>query len=281
MCCAALRSAAHWRLERDREARFRFGHDSGAAAKAFLAHTKWLLGEVEPTRALIEEAVAHAVETDHAPTMANTYFYKTHFETLRGDAGATRRDADIVVKLSQENALPHFTALGAVQSAWASARLDGHEIGAMQLRRALVAYTGQGNKQFVPFFQGLLAEIEAQGDAEGALTRIEEAVALAGETAEHWSDAFLQRLRGEILLKRDPTNTALAEDALLTAVALAQQQKARSFELCAALSLAKLYQSNGRPADAHAVLAPGLEGFSPTAELPEIEEAQALLAALA
>jgi hypothetical protein len=58
-------------------------------------------------------------------------------------------------------------------------------------------------------------------------------------------------------------------------------QKARSFELRAALSLAKLYHSTDRPADAHAVLAPALEGFSPTPEFPEIEQAQTLIAALA
>ena len=73
------------------------------------------------------------------------------------------------------------------------------------------------------------------------------------------------------MLKRDPANTAPAEEAFLTAIAIAQQQKARSFELRAALSLAKLYQSTGRAADAHAVLAPALEGFSPTPEFPEIE----------
>jgi SAM domain (Sterile alpha motif) len=61
---------------------------------------------------------------------------------------------------------------------------------------------------------------------------------------------------------------------------VAQQQKARSFELRAALSLAKLYQSTGRAADAHAVLAPALEGFSPTPEFPEIAEARGVLAAL-
>jgi hypothetical protein len=60
-----------------------------------------------------------------------------------------------------------------------------------------------------------------------------------------------------------------------------RKRKARSFELRAALTLAKLYQSTGRLAEAHAVLAPALEGFSPTAEMPEIAEAQALLAALA
>jgi predicted ATPase len=89
------------------------------------------------------------------------------------------------------------------------------------------------------------------------------------------------RIRGEILLKRDPANTAPAEEAFLAAIAIAQQQKARSFELRAALSLAKLYQSTGRPADAHAVLAPALEGFSPALEFPEIAKAQTLLAVLA
>jgi tetratricopeptide (TPR) repeat protein len=206
--------------ERDRKAPFRFG-DTGAAARVYLANTKWQLGEVGPARALVEGAVARAIETGHVPTLVNTYYFKAHFEIVRGDAGAARRDAEIVAELSQENAITLFTTLGALQSTWASARLDGHETGATQLRQALAAYTDQGNKHIVPFYQGLLAEIEAQGDAEGALIRIDEALALARETGEHWSDAFLHRLRGEILLKRDPANTAAAEDAFLTAIAIA------------------------------------------------------------
>ena len=84
-----------------------------------------------------------------------------------------------------------------------------------------------------------------------------------------------------MLLKRDPANPAPAEEAFLAAIAVAKRQATRSFELRAALSLAKLYQATGRPAEAHAILAPALEGFSPTPEMPEIAEAQALLAALA
>src|SRR5262249_26431392 len=178
-------------------ARFRFGRDTGAAARAYLAITKWQFSEVGPARALIEEAVAHAIETGHVPTtLVNTYFYKAHFEIVRGDAGAARGDAEIAVKLSQENALTFYAALRALQSGWASARLDGRETGAMELRQALAAYTDQGNKAFVPFYQGLLAEIEAQGNAEGALARIDEALALVSdnETGERWSDAFLYRL---------------------------------------------------------------------------------------
>ena len=76
-------------------------------------------------------------------------------------------------------------------------------------------------------------------------------------------------------------NPAPAEEAFLAAIAVAQRQKARSFELRAALSLAKHYRAAARPADAHAVLTPALEGFAPTPEMPEIAEAQALLATLA
>jgi class 3 adenylate cyclase/predicted ATPase len=266
--------------ERDREARFRYGQDTGPTARAYLAHAKWQLGEVGPARALIEEAVAHAIEIGHVPTLVNTYFVKVHFEMVRGDAGAAQRDAEIVVKLSQENALTRFTAWGALQSAWASARLDGREIGATVLRQALAAVTNQGDRATVPFFQGLLAEIEARDNTEGALTRIDEALTLAGDTGEHWSDAFLHRLRGETLLKHDPADTAPVEEAFLTAIAIAQQQKARSFELRAALNLARLYSSTNRSTDAHALLASALKGFSPNAELPEIAEAQTLLSAL-
>jgi hypothetical protein len=79
------------------------------------------------------------------------------------------------------------------------------------------------------------------------------------------------------LLERDPVNTAPAEEAFLTAIGIAKEQKARSFGLRAAL--ARLYQSTNRAADARAVLASALEGFSPTPEFREIEEAQALLLA--
>ena len=78
-------------------------------------------------------------------------------------------------------------------------------------------------------------------------------------------------------MKRDLANTAAAEEAFIAAIAIARQQKAKSFELHGALSLAKLYQSTGRPAEAGAVLAPALKGFSPTPEMPEIAEALALM----
>jgi predicted ATPase len=266
--------------DRDREGKFRFGTDAGVSALAYLAHATWQLGKLRRAREMMEEAVARAVESAHVPTLANACYLKAMFETVCGNAEAARSVAETVVKLSQDHGVALYMALGTLSSSWARARLTDRQSGAAELRLALAAYTEQGNKLFVPLYQGLLAEFEGDSDADGALTSIDEALALAGETGEHWTDACLHRLRGEILLKRDPANAAPAEEALLTAIAVAQRQKAKSFKLRAALSLAKLYQSTNRPADAHAVLAPPLAGFSPTPEFPEIEEAQTLLATL-
>ena len=122
---------------------------------------------------------------------------------------------------------------------------------------------------YIPLFATALAEAEVEaGEIEAALATIDRVIADSERTGQRWFDAESHRIRGNILLKRDPANTAPAEEAFLTAIAIAQQQKARGFELRAALSLAKLYQSTGRAADAHAVLAPALEGFSPTPEFP-------------
>ena len=229
----------------------------------------------------MDEAGARAVKSAHAPTLANTYYLQALLEILRDDAEAARRAAEACVALSREHGLALYLALGALTLAWARAKLGDRDSGSAEFRQALAEYASQGNK-FLPFFRGLLAEIEAErGDAEAALAGIDGALALAGETGEHWFDAGLHRIRGEILLKQNPADPAPAEAAFLAAIAVAQQQKARSFGLRAALSLAKLYQSTARPVDAHDVLAPALEGFSPTPELPQIAEAKALFEALA
>jgi predicted ATPase len=237
------------------------------------------MGDVEGARGLAGEALARADEADHAPTQANVYHLIALYQVLRGDPEPVRRMAKVLVDLSQEHGMALYLALGEADSSWARARLGNRESGVTGLREALAAYLRQGNKLFLPTALGLLAELEAEGDdANGALQRINEALALANKTSVHWTDALLHRVRGEILLKRDPANPALAEEAFLAAIAVAQAQKAKSFELRAALRLSKLYQSTGRAIHAHAVLPPALEGFSPTQEMPEIAEAQALRA---
>jgi predicted ATPase len=139
-----------------------------------------------------------------------------------------------------------------------------------------------GREQNVLTFDGLLritlAEAEARkGDVDRALAILQEALATCGLVGHRTFEAELHRARGEMLLMRDPTNPAAANEALLTAITVSKQQTTCRLRPARVLLLAKLYQSTGRPLEAHAVLAPALEGLSPTPEMPEIAEAQALL----
>jgi predicted ATPase len=149
------------------------------------------------------------------------------------------------------------------------------------MRRGLAIAREQGFVSLLPSFEAALAEVEAgAGETDAGFRRLEDALAESGRTEQRWYEAEIHRIRGEIMLKRDPADTAAVEQSLQAAIAIAQAQEARSFELRAALSLAKLYRAANRDADAHAVLAPAVEGFPPTRQFPELTQAQALLAAL-
>jgi predicted ATPase len=210
------------------------------------------------------------------------HFQYALLHVVRRDAATTAPLAEAVVKLAREHGMTLYGAYGQFLQPWACWHLGDREGRLAAMRRGIAACHDMGNVVFTTLMETALAEAEAEaGEIEAALVSINHALARTERNSQRWSEADTHRARGEILLKRDPANTAPAEDAFLTGVAIAQQQKARSFELRAALSLAKLYRSTERPADAHAVLSSALKGFSPTPEFPEIAEAQTLLAALA
>ena len=267
--------------EHEEEARERYGEYTGTVATACLAVTTWHLGEVERARELIETANRRATELGHPPSMAGQLFQRCELEILRGDAAAALSAAKALEALSREHGLALFRLWAELFTAWAQGRLHDPSAAAAELRQALATLTDQGQMLAAPIFYALLAQLEAETlGAERALARIDEALALAQQIEQRCNLVFMYRLRGEILLKRDPNNPAPAEDSFKTAIGIAKDQGARSLGLQAAFALAKLFQATARPVEAQAVLAPALEGFSPTPEMPEIAEAQELLSAL-
>ena len=155
------------------------------------------------------------------------------------------------------------------------------------MRRGVELLREQNVLIFDGFLKIALAEAEARaGDVDRAVSVLDES---AGDGRPDWpSRTALRRAElhrrpaATMLLKRDPANPAAARgSACKLPLRSRKAREQRSFELRAALALAKLYQSTGRDAEAHAVLAPALEGFSATTAMPEIAEAQALLVALA
>jgi predicted ATPase len=137
-----------------------------------------------------------------------------------------------------------------------------------------------GIRPFEPFFGALLAELEAStGRIEAGLSTLDSQLEVIERTVQHWSDAEVHRIRGELFVKRQPVDFEAAECAFNKSVEIARLQQVRTFELRAALSLAMLYQATGRDLAVNDLLAPALVGFVEGSELPEVERANHLLSA--
>jgi adenylate cyclase len=187
-----------------------------------------------------------------------------------------------LARLAREHDLTFNRAFAVFLEGWATAAGGAPGGGLEDMRRGVDLLREQNVLLYDGLLKVALAEAEAAaGDPGRAVVILDEALATCDRTGYSAFEAELHRARGEILLRRDTASPEPAEEALLTSIAVAKQQGARSFELRAALSLAKVNQSTGRFVEAHAVLARALEGFAPTPEVPEIAEARALMERLA
>ncbi|MBV8793519.1 MAG: AAA family ATPase [Hyphomicrobiales bacterium] len=264
------------------EIREKYGLDAGAGARAYLALALWQLGDLPRARQLIEEATCLADALGHPPTTAAVLIYKLAIEAARNDFASVVAHAENFLKLSQQHSMGYYLAFSRLYLSLGHAQLGDTQHGLDDFRQSLADYRKQGNRIIVPGFLGVLARLEAaEQNYEQALALIDEAFALSEEGGDRLYDSNLHRGRGNIFLNRKPANPAQAEDAFKTALAVANEQGARTFALHASIALAKLYQATGRLAEARAVLEPALEGFSPTPEMPAIATARTLLQRLA
>jgi predicted ATPase len=151
--------------------------------------------------------------------------------------------------------------------------------GEAAMREGLALWNEIHYRLFAPLTGTLLAECEAEaGRVEVGLATLDEQLDAAERTGQRWFDAEVHRVRGELLLKLRRPDVAAAESAFMRAIHIARNQQTRTFELRAALSLAKLYQRIRRDQVASELLAPALVGFNAGPEVPEVEEARRLLA---
>ena len=270
-----------FRPGRDDDLAFRFGWDPGVAAMGCLALASWPLGEVDRAISFVDRMQTRMANLTHVGTLANGRMHAALFELMRGDNARGAPNALELSRLARDHDLAMWRALGLFRLGCATAASGSIGGGLGDMRRGAELLSEQKVLLFDGLLKIALAEAEAAaGDLDHALAVLDEGLATADRLGHRTFEADLHRARGEILLKKNPTDPAPAEEAFLTAIAIAKHQGARSFSLRAALALAKLYQSTGRPAEAHAVLAHALEGFAPTPEMQEIAEAKALLVAI-
>jgi class 3 adenylate cyclase/tetratricopeptide (TPR) repeat protein len=263
--------------EQDYQLAPRFVFDDRVVATGWLAVVLWALGKVDQGARLLDHALGLARDSGHVPTIAWAHAYTCRFAGICRKPDQARPHAQELLALAREHGLPMRLADGSFFQGWAR-WCAGDGDGEPQMREGLGLWNEVNYRLFAPLTGTLLAEREAEvGRVEAGLTTLDGQVLAIEETGQHWFDAEMHRARGELLLKLTRADVEAAESAFMRAIDIARSQQTRTFELRAALSLAKLYQTTGRDQAANELLGPALVGFDAGPEVPEVEEAQRLL----
>jgi predicted ATPase len=241
------RALALFQPGRDDDLAFRFGHDAGVAAMVYLSIVLWPLGEVDRAVSLIDRMQTRIAVTSHIGTHGMGKTHAALFELMRGHRARAALHAVELADITRERDLPMFHAFSVFLEGWAASQSGAPAQGLEDMRRGVELLREQNVLLFDGLLKSALAEAEHRaGDPDRAVAILDKALATSDRTGHRAFDAELHRARGEILLKRDPANPVPAGNAFLTAIVVAKRQATRSFELRAALSLAKLYQSPRR-----------------------------------
>jgi tetratricopeptide (TPR) repeat protein len=262
--------------ERDRGVVW-FGVDTGVATKCMLALVLWPLGEISCALNIAEDAIADATRIGHVPTMAFAYSIMSLTAALRRDADCALRLAENALGLAREHSMPLYIAIGTLVHGWCRWHSGVSEAGLAEMREGSALLRRQGCNLLSLFAVGLQAEAEAvSGRPEEGLALLDSAFADIRQTGAHVWDAELHRLRGEILEYRADLDLEGSEHAFGLALESARLQKTKTFELRAALALARLYKATGRTEGIQVLFEPVVAGFDEASLLREMTEVDGL-----
>jgi predicted ATPase len=189
--------------------------------------------------------------------------------------------AEAAVALATEKGFPFWGAAGTILRGWALVIQGQGEAGMAEVRQGIAAYRATGAALLVPYYCTVLADVAAHlGHTAEGLQALAEAHTLVEQHDERWWEAEVCRLRGVLLLRQTGTPKAEAEACFQQALAIAHRQQAKSLELRAAMSLARLWQQQGKRTEAHELLALVYGWFTEGFDTADLQEAKALLDAL-
>jgi predicted ATPase len=262
-----------------------YGEDPGVVCLSFAALALWSQGYPEQALTSMHAALTLAQEHTHRFSLARALVFGTMLHQFRREGQLVQERAEAAITLSTEQGFPHWLAVGTLLRGWALAAHGQGAEGVAQMRQGLAARRAAGAELGRPLWLTLLAEAyRGMGQAEEGLALVAEALAVVNNSGErHW-EAELYRLKGELLLHAEGgvRNAALtAEECFHQALDIARHQQAKSWELRAAMSLARLWQRQGKRAEASALLAPIYSWFTEGFDTADLQDAKALLEGLA
>jgi tetratricopeptide (TPR) repeat protein len=247
--------------------------------RCFAAWSAWFAGQPERGLALIREAVALARELSEPHGLAHALGGAAILHQLRRERRLAEQHADAALALSDEHGLVLYHAMARIVRGWAQSGRGDDEGVAEEIRQGLAAWRSTGAQLMCPHYLALLTEALPPALVDQALRLLDEALALVESTGERSYEAELYRLKGERLLTRatDGASLEAANACFEQALAIAQRQSARSLELRAAISLARLYRDHGRPSQVRALVTSIYQRFDQGFDTLDLREARSLL----
>jgi predicted ATPase len=256
-------------------------HDPKYYAIAYLPVIYWILGYPDQARISQAAAFEYASELNQAVLATHVRIYGgAGLDELLFAAPAVRNYADAIVELADQHNLDYFRLSGLILRGWVMAQVECGEKGLALMHKSVAERLALGVTWFQTRYHCMLAATYLQhGRTEEGLVAIAEATGLATRGGEHMWTAELERFEGE-LRRLQGASTAEVEGYFQRALAIARGQRAKAFELRAAISLARLWRDAGSIAKARDLLVSIYDWFTEGFDTPDMVEAKTLITSL-
>jgi predicted ATPase len=259
---------------------FLYGNDTGIGCRIWEALPLWYLGYPDQALHKVHEMLALAQELSHPFTLVFALYFAATLHQLRQEVEATQERVEALLRISTERGFALYLAWGTILQGWVLAEQGQEHDGIDQIRKGIAA------RQTTMALPNALAKAYGKvGQVEEGLSVLNEALGLVDKTGQRCWEAELHRLKGQLLLEQEKgeVETCLhnAEACFQHAIEVARRQRARSWELRAATSLARLWQEQGKKDQARELLQETLGWFTEGFDTADLKEARALLDALA
>ena len=253
------------------------GHDAGVCCRNTLGVTLWLSGSPDRAAARVEEGLALARRLAHPFTLAITLAFASWVRLFRGDRKEAEPLNRELIELCAEQGIPVYLASGRILQG--SLRAADDEDAVDVILANIRALEGLGANIRRSFHLGLLAAAHLRvGRPREGLAALEKAQGFVAEKGERWYEPELHRLQGELMLAAGGARDAVGvESASSARSTLPDREAAKSWELRAATSLARLWADQGKRAEAHDLLAPVYGWFTEGFDTADLKDAKALL----
>ena len=260
----------------------RFGQDANVAILSYLGLAQWLLGYFDSASATAGRTVRDSREIGQATAVMYALFHTSLTHILCRNYTAASAQTDELISLANEKSASLWTAGGTAAQGCISALTGKASDAVRTITSGIAAQRSTGATLWLPLWLLHLARARAElAQYDDAWHCIADAMAAIESTKERWVEAELNRIAGEVALTSPQQDAAKAQVYFERALAVARQQQAKSWELRAAMSLARLWRDQGKVQQARELLAPVYGWFTEGFDTLDLKEAKALLEELA